>query len=277
MQGASRDSLAQAWAFVERELSGSDTGAAAVGEELFGVVAIIDAQAGLRRALSDPSMDADRKAGLVEAVLGSHVADVTLRIVTEVVRARWSRTRDLADSLETLAVLAELIDADAHAGGGHRAGESDDVEDELFRFGRIVEANADLRSALADPALPDENKVSLVNALVEDKARPVTVRLLTQVATRPRGRSPEDAIADYTGIASRRRARLVARVTTAVGLSDSEITRLQEALASLYGHEVHLQIEVDANIVGGVVVHVGDEVLDGSVAGRLAEARRRLE
>jgi F-type H+-transporting ATPase subunit delta len=280
MQGASRDSLAQAWAFVEHELSGGDaagTAAAVVGEELFGVVAVVDAQVGLRRALSDPSMEGDRKAALVEAVFGSHVSDATLRIVTDVVRARWSRMRDLADSIETLAVLAMLIEADAHPGRGHAAGESDDVEDELFRFGRIVEANARLRAALADPALPDENKVSLVNALVEDKARPVTVRLLTQVATRPRGRSPEDAIADYTNIASRRRARLVARVTTAVALSDAEIGRLHEALAGLYGHEVHLQIEVDADIVGGVVVQVGDEVLDGSVAGRLAQARRRLE
>jgi F-type H+-transporting ATPase subunit delta len=284
MQGASRDALAQAWTFVEHELSVStasdgshEHNAAAVGEELFGVVAVIDAQVGLRRALSDPSMDGDRKAGLVAAVFGSHVSDVTLRIVTEVVRARWSRMRDLADSIETLAALAMLIEADAHPGSGHRAGESDDVEDELFRFGRIVEANAGLRAALADPALPDENKASLVSALVEDKARPVTLRLLTQAATRPRGRSPEDAITDYTGIASRRRARLVARVTTAVGLSDTEITRLQAALAGLYGHEVHLQIEVDADIVGGVVVQVGDEVIDGSVAGRLAEARRRLE
>jgi len=275
MQGASRDALAQAWTFAESQLA-SGTAAAAVGDELFGVVAVIDEQVGLRRALSDPSVDGGRKAGLVAAVFGSHVSDVTLRIVTEVVRARWSRMRDLADAIETLAVLSMLIEADSHPGRGHHAGESDDVEDELFRFGRIVEANADLRAALADPALPDENKVSLVNALVEDKARPVTVRLLTQVATHPRGHSPEDAIADYTAIASRRRARLVARVTTAIGLSDSEITRLHEALAGLYGREVHLQIEVDADIVGGVVVQVGDEVLDGSVAGRLAEARRRL-
>lgn len=278
MQGASRDALAQTWAFVERELSGAQaSGAGGVGEEMFGVVALLDAQVGLRRALSDPSMDADRKAGLIAAVLGPHVSEVTLRIVTEVVRARWSRMRDVADSIETLAVLAMLIEADAHPGSGHLAGESDDVEDELFRFGRIVEANAGLRAALADQALPDDNKISLVSALVEDKARPVTLRLLTQVATRPRGRAPEDAIGDYTDIASRRRARLVARVTTAVGLTDAEITRLQAALAGLYGHQVHLQIEVDADIVGGVVVHVGDEVLDGSVAGRLAQARRRLE
>jgi len=284
MQGASRDALAQVWGFVERELSGSTASnsasgpdPAAVGEELFGVVGVLDAQVGLRRALSDPSVDGDRKAGLVEAVLGSRVSDSTIRIVNEVVRARWSRMRDLADSIETLAVLAMLIQADAHPGSGHHAGESDDVEDELFRFGRIVEANAHLRAAIADPALPDDNKVALINALVEEKARPVTVRLLTQVATRPRGRSPEDAITDYTGIAARRRTRLVARVTTAVGLSDAEVSRLQAALAGLYGHEIHLQIEVDADIVGGVVVHVGDEVLDGSVAGRLADARRRIE
>jgi len=279
MQGASRDALAQAWTFVERQLARSGDEhheATAVGEELFGVVDLLDAQVGLRRALSDPSIEPARKAGLVKAVLGSHVSDTTLRIVTDVVRARWSRMRDLADAIETLAVLALLIEADAHPGSGHRAGESDDVEDELFRFGRIVEANAALRAALADPALPDDNKVLLVNALVEDKARPVTLRLLTQVATHPRGRSPEDAISDYGDIAARRRERLVARVTTAVGLSESEITRLQAALAGLYGREVHLQIEVDADIVGGVVVQVGDEVLDGSIAGRLAEARRRL-
>jgi F-type H+-transporting ATPase subunit delta len=276
MQGASRDALAQAWTSVERRLV-PPVDAALVGDELFGVVGVIDTQVALRRALSDPAIEGDRKADLIAAVLGSKVSGETLATVTELVRARWSRMRDLGDAIESLAVLALLIDADAHPGRGHHAGESDDVEDELFRFGRIVEANAALRAALADPALPDDNKVSLISALVEDKARPVTLRLLTQVATHPRGRLPEDAIADYGDIAARRRSRLVARVTTAVGLSDAETTRLQAALAGLYGRDVHLQIEVDADIVGGVVVQVGDEVLDGSVAGRLAEARRRLE
>lgn len=289
MQGASRDALAEARVSVERRLAppatkggSGKTGAApvdaaTVGDELFGVVTVLDTQVGLRRALSDPSLEPDRKADLVTGVFGSHVSDVTLEILIDVVRVRWSRMRDLGDAIESLAVLALLIDADTHPGSGHHAGESDDVEDELFRFGRIVEANAGLRAALADPALPDENKISLVSALVEGKARPVTLRLLTQVATHPRGRSPEDAIAEYGDIAGRRRTRLVARVTTAVGLTEPETTRLQAALAGLYGHDVHLQTEVDAAIVGGVVVQVGDEVLDGSVAGRLAEARRRLE
>jgi F-type H+-transporting ATPase subunit delta len=187
-----------------------------------------------------------------------------------VVAARWSRTRDLPDAIETLAVLADLIGADLD-------GVADDLEDELFRFGRIVEARPALRDALSNDTLPDANKIALVAALLDGKATDSTVRLVNQVATRPRGRSPEDALAAYGDVAAQRRDRLVARVTTAIPLSDAEGERLGLALAGIYGHGVHLQIEIDAALVGGVVVQVGDEVLDGSVAGRLADARRRLE
>ncbi|MDQ1494400.1 MAG: F-type H+-transporting ATPase subunit delta, partial [Actinomycetota bacterium] len=69
MQGASRDALAQAWTDVERRLSQSDVDATQIGDELFGVVGVIDSQVGLRRALSDPSLEADRKAELVESLL----------------------------------------------------------------------------------------------------------------------------------------------------------------------------------------------------------------
>lgn len=272
MQGASRASLAQAWTALERQLasSGRQADAARVGDELFGVVGVIDTQVALRRALSDPALEGDRKADLLEAIVGSQVSAATLAILRGVVAARWSRMRDLPDAIETLAVLADLIGADAE-------GVADDVEDELFRFGRIVEARPQLRDALSSHTLPDANKVELVSALLAGKATDTTLRLVTQVATRPRGRSPEDALAAYAQVASQRRERLVALVTTAIPLSDDEGARLQSALTGLYGHDVHLQIEIDATLVGGVVVQVGDEVLDGSVSGRLAEARRRLE
>jgi F-type H+-transporting ATPase subunit delta len=272
MQGASRASLAQAWTDLERQLasSGPSAAPAQVGDELFGVVGVIDTQVALRRALSDPALEAERKAGLIEAVVGSQVSASTLEILRGVVAARWSRMRDLPDAIEMLAVLADLIGAD-------RDGVADDVEDELFRFGRIVEARPQLRDALSSPTLPDANKIALVSALLDGKATDTTLRLVTQVATRPRGRSPEDALAAYAQVWSQRRERLVALVTTAIPLSDVEGERLRSALAGMYGHEVHLQVEIDATIVGGVVVQVGDEVLDGSVAGRLAEARRRVE
>ena len=274
MQGASRAALDEAWGEVERQLSSSAKSSHAeatnVAEELFGALAVLDAQVGLRRALSDPAVDADRKATLVEAVFGSQIGPVALGVVVNLVKSRWSRARDLPDALETLAVLAAMI-------GGDHAGKSDDVEDELFRFGRIIEARPALREALSSAALPEANKLSLIDALLSGRATPTTIRLASQIATHPRGRSPEDALADYGRVAARRGERAVARVTTAFPLSAAEITRLQAALAGLYGHDVHMQIEIDESILGGVVVQVGDEVLDGSIAGRLADARRRIE
>ncbi len=130
-----------------------------------------------------------------------------------------------------------------------------------------------MRDALADRNLPRENKVSLVNALLADKATPATQTLVARLASHPRGRTPEEGLAEYSEIASRRRQRSVARVTTAVALTDAERSRLRAALAKLYGHDVHLQIELDPQIVGGPVVQVGDEVIDGSIVGRLTRRR----
>lgn len=272
MQGASRDALAQAWARLEAWLDhASADDAAKVSDELFAVVTLLDEQVGLRRAVTDPAIEAVRKAGLIDAVLSSRVEASTLQVVRELVSARWSRMRDLADAAEQLAVLARLIGADRG-----QAGQSDEVEDELFRFARIVESRPALRDALADRNLPTDNKVSLVNALLADKTTPATLALVVQLASHPRGRMPEEGLAEYGEIASRRRQRAVARVTTAVALTDDERSRLRAALVSLYGHDVHLQVELDPHIVGGLVVHVGDEVIDGSVAGRLAQARQRL-
>ena len=206
----------------------------------------------------------------MKSVFGAQISPVALGIVVNLVRARWSRARDLPDAIETLAVLAAMI-------GGEHAGKSDDVEDELFRFGRIIEARPELREALRSAALPDANKLSLIDALLSGRATATTMRLVSQIATHPRGRSPEDALADYGRVAARRGERSVARVTTAFPLSAAEITRLQGAIGGLYGHDVHLQIEIDESILGGVIVQVGDEVLDGSIAGRLADARRRIE
>jgi F-type H+-transporting ATPase subunit delta len=273
MQGASREALAQASAQLEHVLeTTSADDAATISEELFAVVTLIDVQVGLRRALTDPAIDAARKSGLADAVLASRVNAATMQTVRELVGSRWSRMRDLADAAEQLAVLARLIGADRA-----RSDQSDEVEDELFRFARIVESRPALREALADRNLPRANKVSLVEALLAQKVTPATLALVVQLVSHPRGRTPEEGLAEYGEIASRRRQRFVARVTAAIALTDDERSRLRAALANVYGHDVHLQIELDPQVVGGLVVQVGDEVIDGSVAGRLTQARQRLK
>jgi F-type H+-transporting ATPase subunit delta len=68
----------------------------------------------------------------------------------------------------------------------------------------------------------------------------------------------------------------VATVTATVPLTEEQRRRLGAALAGIYGHDVHLNVEIDPDLVGGIRVEIGDEVIDGSVASRLDDARRRL-
>jgi F-type H+-transporting ATPase subunit delta len=269
MQGASREALARARERLDELLGSSDADALAVSEDLFAVSRLLDRQLALRRVLSDPAAGRDRKAGLATSLLRGQVDDVPLELVRDLVRSRWSRARDLADAVELLAVSAAVAAAE-------RDGSLDDVEDQVFRFGRIAAGDAALRGMLVDRSVPAERKVELLRTLLAGKVRPVSLRLITQVVTQPRGRSLEEGLEEYATLAAERRRRILGTVRAPIALSEQQRSRLRTALRRIYGREVQLNVVVDPDVVGGMSVQIGDEVIDGTVVGRLAEARRRL-
>jgi F-type H+-transporting ATPase subunit delta len=267
MRGTSRTSLAEARERLSAAAAGQHAGR--LGDELFGVTGVLDREAGLRRMLSDPSRPADAKAALAETVLGGKVSATTLEVVTGLARSRWSAPGDLADAAEQLAVLAIVEGADAD-------GTLDELEDELFRFGRIVDAEPDLRVALSSPFVDPERKQQLLDALLASRVTPPALRLITEAAFHPRGRSLAKSLGEYAGLAAQRRERLVAEVHVAAGLSEEQRTRLAAALAAAYGHDVHLNVVLDPQVIGGMSVRIADELIDGSLATRLAALRRKL-
>lgn len=263
----SRASLAQAKERLEALISSADLDA--LGGDLFAVLHLIESEPGLRRALSDPAAAADAKAGLVHGLLDGKVSEAAVSLVADVVRLRWTRPSELSYALEVLAVTAEAARAEA-------AGKLDDLEDELFRFSRVIDAEPALRGALTSPGLPDDRKQGVLDALLEGKTTPSARRLIGELVLRPRGRSLEGGLADFGKLVAARRERLVALVRSAVDLTEQQRTRLAAVLATAYGHEVHLNIELDPEVVGGLSVQIGDEIIDGTIAGRLDEVRRRL-
>lgn len=270
MRGASRASLAAARDRLEElARAGSPAALSATGDGLFSVAALLEREGALRRALADPALPGRTKSDLARRLLGDQLDEQALHVLDGVVAARWSRPADLLDALDQLAATAMLIVAEA-------GGDLDDVEDELFRFSRIVDREPGLLMALTDQGLPLERKRQLVHALLESRARPATLRLVEEVVAHPRGRTLERALADYADLAARRRQRLLATVRVAVPLTSDQESRLAAGLAREFGRAVQLQVELDPSVLGGVHVKVGDSVLDGTVAGRLAEARRRL-
>jgi F-type H+-transporting ATPase subunit delta len=100
---------------------------------------------------------------------------------------------------------------------------------------------------------------------------------VTNLVANPRGRSLEQGLESYSKLAAARRGRVVALVTSAVPLSDSQKERLSGALGRLYGRQVHPNIDVDPSVRGGVRVQIGDEIIDGTVSSRLEGARQALE
>ena len=268
MRGASRASLADA----SDQLSALATTKAiaeTMGDELFAVARLLDTEHALRRTLTDPSRPAPAKAALVRSLLAGKVSAPTLDLLAGLASARWSASRDLATAVEELAVKALTIAAE-------RSRQLDDLEDELFRFGRVVAGQPELRLALSNPNLPDERKRGLLGALLDGKAVPVAERLITEAVIYPRGRSLEASLDGYGKLAAERKQRLVAVVRVASVLTEQQQERLAAALAAIYGHDVYLNIVLDPQVVGGMSVQVGDEFIDASVASRLESLRRRL-
>ncbi len=239
-----------------------------VAEELFAVVDILDQQPALRRALTDPGAEADARRALVDALFGSRVSEPTQHVLRAAATIRWGGSSALAAALERQGVRAAAASA-------QQADTLDQVEDELFRFGRLVEGDSRLRSALGDRSAPLAVRRQLVSDLLDGRADATSVYLARR-AVGARTRSFELTLQGYLALAAAQRGRAIAHVVVARPLSEEQQSRLVSVLGDQLGRQVSLQIVVDPSVVGGARVTVGDEIIDGTVSGRLEEARRQI-
>jgi F-type H+-transporting ATPase subunit delta len=267
MRGASAGSLER---LTEQLGSAVEGGAdpARLAEDLFSVSALLRAEPSLRRVATDLSLQPAAKSDFVRGLLGEQLDAESMDLVAGAVAQRWAATRDLGDALEELGVVAVVK-------GAQRAGQADALEDELFGFERLVTDNPGLRDALADPSRSTEDKHALLDSLLEGRATAGAIRLAKQAVISTH-RTVTVALEHYQKVAASNRNRLVATVRVARELGDAERQRLEGVLARQYDKPVHLNVVVDAEVVGGVKVEIGDDVIDGTVASRLDDARRRL-
>jgi F-type H+-transporting ATPase subunit delta len=270
MQFASRESLAVARPSFEQLVGDTSTAALrSLADELFAVAGVVARERALRRFLADPAASEEKRRRLADTVFGGKVSDATLKTLQGLVSSRWSSTADLIDAIETLARHAVFAVAE-------RDGVIEDVEDELFRFARTLAGQPRLRDLLADVRQPVDGRLGLLDGLVSGKVQPVTLQLLQQVVRLPRGRGLDALVDRLAELAAEHRGRSVAQVTAAAPLTAEQERRLSEDLSRIYGRAIDIQVELDPELLGGLVIRVGDEIIDGSVAARLVEARQRL-
>ncbi len=240
-----------------------------VSDELLAIAGLLRREPRLRRALADPARSGEDRGNLLRSVLSGKVGDDTLGLAATLASGRWPSGPDLLDAMERLGVEAALAAAE-------RAGELAEVEDELFRFGQVVDGSPELAATLGDPIAPAEQRATLVDDLLDGKGRAVTIRLARLALSGFGGRGFAASLGRLVELAAARRERQVAYVTSAIPLSDQDEARLGAKLSEMYGREVSLKITVDPKIIGGLSVQVGSDLYDGTVARRLAEVRSAI-
>ena len=148
-----------------------------------------------------------------------------------------------------------------------------EVEDELFRFGRILQSNDELRDVLTNQLLPVDRRQQIVEDVLEGKATRATAAIVSMLVNLGRISDLPKIVDQLVGRSARVTGKQVAEVRTAVALTEDQIARLAEALKSRTNQDITVRNIVDPKVMGGVVTQIGDSVLDGSVRTRLNRVR----
>jgi F-type H+-transporting ATPase subunit delta len=248
-----------------------EPGLTTLADELAAVAKLLIGEPALTKSLAEPTDNPSAKVALVDRLLTGKVDDHTLEVVRSAVSQRWSAPADLIGGIEHTARLALLKRAEV-------AGEVDDVEEQLFRFGRVLDSEPKLSGLLSDFTTPAEGRIALLDKVFDGVSgvNGTAAALLSQTVGLLRGERADEAVTDLAELAVSRRGELVAHVTSAADLTDAQRTRLTEVLSRIYGHPVSVQLNVDPELLGGLSIAVGDEVIDGSIASRLAAAQTQL-
>jgi F-type H+-transporting ATPase subunit delta len=154
--------------------------------------------------------------------------------------------------------------------------ELEEIEDQLFRFARTVQDSRPLRHALGDRDLPVALRQQVIAELLGDRVLPATRRLAAYAVRGGRARDIVATLDTLVEAAARARGWRVAHVQSADQVGGPQRQDLSEALARLAGNPVELQVTIDPRLLGGVIVQVGDLMVDGTARHRLDELREHL-
>ncbi|MET0704763.1 MAG: F0F1 ATP synthase subunit B/delta [Mycobacterium sp.] len=247
-------------------------GLTTLADDLTAVAQVLIAETAVNKHLAEPKDDPAPSVRLLERLFEGKVSAPALELLKTAVSQRWSTESNLVDAVEHIARLALLVRADKN-------NEGEEVEDQLFRFGRILDEEPRLTILLSDETTPAAGRVGLLTKVLEGSGTQVNdtaAALLSQTIELLRGERADEAIVDLAELAVSRRGEVVAQVDAAADLSDEQRTRLTEVLSRIYGHPVAIQLNTDPALLGGLLIAVGDEVIDGAISSRLAAAQTGL-
>ena len=275
----------------------SGTSVSTLASELSAIRGVVDGSDDLRRALSDPGIPVAARRAVLSDLFGGQVSETAVRMLGFVLEA--DRASDTASDIEWLSerfeaasrnlqpvgdqVLGtksaeERLDGFATAVLQTVQGEHDlaNLEDELFRFSRIVGGSDELSAALTSRDYPTQVRRQLVTDLLQGKATPAAVALASYATQVGRPRDYEELLDFVVARVAAESNRRLAEVRSAVELDDDQQRHLADALRRAVGHDVDVRVTVDRSVLAGFVATIGDTVVDASARHQLDLLKERL-
>lgn len=284
----------QGYAAAILEHAGADALSGLAGD-LEAIEQLVNANATLRAALTDTTVRGPARRAVMLDLLEGKVSEPARRLAAfacSVVRApdvpaavTWvaARVRHAAEGQEYVETPLSLLQSRQRVGGYATAidedlspAELESLEDDLFRFSRIVASTPALRAALVDRDLAVEARQGLVSQLLEGKVQPSTVALVRYVVAGGRSRDIVGTLDWLVEQTAQARGWRIARVRSAAPIEDAQRTTLSDSLTGLAGAPVELQVIIDEALLSGAVIQIGDLQVDASARGRIDALREHL-
>jgi F-type H+-transporting ATPase subunit delta len=152
----------------------------------------------------------------------------------------------------------------------------DQVDQEFGMVVQMADANPQLRAVVNDVLMSPEVKSGLIQKLFTGKVSPLVLNFLLVVVRKRREAFFPQMYRSYLDLANEARGIVEVEVRSAVPLPEELAQTLEHKLVARLGKRVKFQTQVAPELIGGLVVRVGDELMDGSVRTRLRRMRERL-
>lgn len=146
----------------------------------------------------------------------------------------------------------------------------------MLGFAAAVMSEKTVAKALDNPQLTAEKKADLFISICGDKLNAAGKQFVQQLAQNKRLKVLPQVYVLFEKLLAEQQRKQDVHVTSAFQLTAAEQENLKKALAKKLGKEINLQSSVDKALIGGVIIHAGDTVIDSSVRGKLQQLSQAL-
>ncbi len=152
----------------------------------------------------------------------------------------------------------------------------DKLEEELKYVVDALDSNPEFKMVMDHQLVSPEDKKELVNSIFSKEISEITVNFLNVVIEKYRAAYIKDIYTEFVNYVNQTKNIADAYIKSAQPLNEEDMNLVKENLGKATGKNIRLFNDVDPNLVGGVVVRIGDKVMDGSVTRRLDVLKEQL-